>query len=91
MGGIFAEKVNNISHSSMKVLKAISSKWPASAVEVAEELGDNGNAKRLSAKYLYHFKKLHGMELIQLKKAGNTYIAWPTDIEKLRVIHELVR
>ncbi len=22
---------------------------------------------------------------------GNTYVVWPTDIEKLRVIHEMVR
>jgi hypothetical protein len=31
------------------------------------------------------------MGLIDVKKVGNTYIAWPTEIEKLRVIHELLK
>ena len=35
--------------------------------------------------------KLKKLDLIDMKKMGNTYVAWPTDIEKLRVLHEMMR
>lgn len=91
MGGLFTSGNQKIGKSTLNVLEAISSRWPANPTDVALQLGEKGSTKKLSAKYLYHFKKLRDMELIQLKKTGNTYVAWPTDIEKLRVIHELVR
>ena len=84
-------KVEKVSGSTTKVFQIIHSKWPINPLEVAEHLGDNGKVKTLSAKYLYHFKKLAKKELIQMKKVGNTYIAWPAEIEKLRVIHELLK
>jgi hypothetical protein len=84
-------KVEKISDATAKVFRVIHSKWPVNPNEVAEIMGDNGKAKTLSAKYLYHFKKLAKKELIHMKKVGNTYIAWPAEIEKLRVIHELLR
>lgn len=88
----FDGRKHKLSGPTLNVYKAICSKWPANPVEVARELGENGeNIKTLSGKYLYHFRKLHNLELIQLKRIGNTYVAWPTDIEKLRVVHELVR
>jgi hypothetical protein len=31
------------------------------------------------------------LDLIEMKKTGNTYIAWPMDMEKLRVIHEMLK
>lgn len=82
---------HKLSSSTLNVYKEICSQWPANPAEVAESLDDDGKAKTISAKYLYHFRKLKNMELIKMKKVGNTYIAWPMDIEKLRVIHELVR
>jgi hypothetical protein len=69
----------------------VHSRWPINPLEVAQELNDKGNVKTLSAKYLYHFKKLNKSKLIMIKKLGNTYVAWPADIEKLRVIHELIK
>jgi len=66
-------------------------RWPINPLEVAEILGDNGKTKSLSAKYVYHFKKLNKKGLIRLKKMGNTYVAWPVELEKLRTIHELLR
>lgn len=84
-------KVEKISDSTTKVFHIIHSKWPINPLEVAEHLGDKGKDKTLSAKYLYHFKKLAKNELIHMKKIGNTYVAWPVDIEKLRVIHELLK
>jgi len=76
---------------SKSVFKIISSKWPINPLEVAKLLEDEGDVKTLSAKYVYHFKKLHEKRLIRLKKIGNTYIAWPMEIEKLRVIHEMTK
>jgi predicted transcriptional regulator len=89
---LFGEKKHKLSSSTFNVYRAICSRWPTNPVEVARELGDNGeNVKTLSGKYLYHFRKLYNLELIQMKRVGNTYVVWPNDIEKLRVIHELVR
>ncbi len=85
------EKTRKLSGVAVRVFEAVHSKWPINPMEVAEILEDRGKAKSLSAKYVYHFKKLNDKGLIRLKKMGNTYVAWPTDIEKLRVIHELIR
>ena len=60
-------------------------------LDVAKSLGETGNTKTLSSKYLYHFRKLNQVELIETKKTGNTYVAWPMDMEKLRIIHEMLR
>uniref|UniRef100_A0A7C3SR57 ArsR family transcriptional regulator n=1 Tax=Dictyoglomus turgidum TaxID=513050 RepID=A0A7C3SR57_9BACT len=84
-------KVRKISSITAKVFDIIHSRWPTNPLEVASILGDKGKEKTLSAKYLYHFRKLKKMGLIDIKKVGNTYIAWPTEIEKLRVIHELLK
>ena len=91
---IISERVRKekmVSESTLKVFKIICAKWPLNPLEVAKELGENGKSKTLSAKYLYHFRKLKALDLIEMKKLGNTYIAWPIDIEKLRVIHELLK
>lgn len=92
--GIIRERLRRergMGDSTLKVFKLICSRWPLNPLEVAKELGENGKSKTLSAKYLYHFRKLKGLDLIEMKKVGNTYIAWPIDIEKLRVIHELLK
>ncbi|MEM5793674.1 MAG: hypothetical protein QXS48_04655 [Candidatus Aenigmatarchaeota archaeon] len=84
-------RVKKVSQLTAKVFEIIHSRWPTNPLEVAEILGDKGKEKTLSAKYLYHFRKLKEMGLIDMKKVGNTYIAWPTEIEKLRVVHELLK
>jgi hypothetical protein len=73
------------------VLEAICREWPVNPQDVAKSLGENGSNKAMSSKYLYHFRKLKRMELIEMKKTGNTYVAWPMDMEKLRVIHEMLK
>jgi len=84
-------RVEKVSKSTAKVFEVIHSKWPINPLEVAEVLNDNGKVKTLSAKYLYHFKKLNKTGLIRMKKVGNTYIAWPVEVEKFRVIHDLLK
>lgn len=85
------EKEKRLSTSTSRVLDAIKARWPANPLEVADFLNDRGSQKSLSAKYVYHFRKLYKAGLIRMKKMGNTYVAWPNEIEKLRVIKEIVR
>ncbi len=85
------ERVKKLSSSTSRVLEAIKSSWPINPLEVAEILADKGEQKSLSAKYVYHFKKLKKAGLIMMKKVGNTYIAWPIEIEKLRLAHEFLK
>jgi hypothetical protein len=87
----FSEAEPSLSRSSSEVLKIIRERWPVNPLEVAKELGKAGGQKTLSARYLYHFKKLRSLELIHIKKLGNTYIAWPMDVEKIRFMHEMLR
>lgn len=87
-GRVEVEKVSKVTS---KVFKVIHSRWPINPLEVAEHLNEKGKVKTLSAKYLYHFKKLAKKELIHMKKVGNTYIAWPAEIERLRFIQELLK
>jgi hypothetical protein len=85
------EKVKKLSKSTSLVLEALSANWPANPLEVARALQDTGEEKSLSAKYLYHFKKLDKMKMIRMKKVGNTYIAWPTEVERLRVLKDVLK
>lgn len=75
----------------LHVFKIICDKWPTNPLEIAKELGDKGKIKSLSAKYLYHLRKLEKAKLIRMKRIGNTYIAWPIDMEKIRMAHDLLR
>lgn len=84
-------EIGDVSKVTSRVFKVIHSSWPINPLEVAEHLKERGKVKTLSARYLYHFKKLAKKELIHMKKIGNTYIAWPAEIERLRVIHELLK
>lgn len=83
-GFIVNAETRKMSSSTAKVFDIITSRWPVNPVEVADFLGDEGNNKSLSAKYLYHFKKLKNTGLIVMKKVGNTYIAWPRHVETYR-------
>ena len=83
-------KKSNLNKTALNVFDAIHTQWPTNPLEVARELGEKGrNIKSISAKYLYHFKKLRDAEFIHLKRLGNTYVAWPVDIEKIRVLVSL--
>ena len=88
---LFRDEKKEIGEFSLRVLEAIKEKWPTNPLEVAEVFNDKGNVKALSARYLYHFRKLKKLGLIDMKKIGNTYVVWPTDIEKLRVLHEMIK
>jgi len=88
--GLFAP-LPKVGEKSMRVLEAIRHNWPTNPYEVAGRMGERGDLKHLSARLLYHFRRLNDGGYIMMKKIGNTFVVWPADIEKLRIIHELVR
>ena len=75
----------------------IEKNWPVSATEIANRIGifNKGmNEKKRKAaigKIMYHIKKLEGQGKIDTKKIGQTVIIWPSEINKLRVVHELMK
>lgn len=75
----------------------IEKEWPVSVTEIAERLGifkrgmDEKKRKAAIGKIMYHIKKLKDEEKIRTKIIGQTVIIWPVDIEKLRVLHEMLR
>lgn len=87
----FMEKLRN------EIMIVIEKEWPVSVTEIAERLGifKRGMAekKRKAAigKIIYHVKKLKEQEKIRTKKIGQTVIIWPNEVNKLRVLHELIR
>ncbi len=80
-----------------KIIFIIEEKWPVSVTEIAKYLGifkKGMNEKKRKAaigKVIYHVKRLKEMDKIRTKKIGQTVIIWPYDIEKLRVVHEMLR
>lgn len=72
------------------LMEMIEHHWPAHVKELVRNLGlevSNNNIKKIS----YHIKELEKAEKIRTKRIGKALIAWPHDMEKLRVIYELIR
>jgi predicted transcriptional regulator len=79
------------------IIVVIEKNWPVSVTEIAFHLGlfrKGMNEKKRKAaigKIIYHIKKLKEQEKIDTKKIGKTVIIWPHEINKLRVMHELMK
>ena len=72
------------------VLEIIEGTWPTHIKEIVRGLGyetDNSNIKKVS----YHVNELRRQEKVQVKRMGKALVVWPTEIEKLRTIHELLK
>lgn len=73
-----------------KVLELIEHNWPVHVKELVRDIGleiNNSNIKKVS----YHIKELEKLEMVRTKRIGKALIAWPYDMEKLRVIYELIK
>lgn len=85
----------SLNETEKKVLELIHEKWPTSALEIAEHLGENisgrKNQRKASSKYAYYLKKLIDKQLILSKRIGNALIVWPTEAEKLKVIKSILK
>jgi hypothetical protein len=74
-----------------KIFEIISNKWPTYVRDVIEELGwDRENISNVT-KVKYHFDQLAREGRIRVKRIDRALVAWPAEIERLRVVHELVR
>jgi predicted transcriptional regulator len=72
------------------VLEVVEHHWPVHIKELVMALGleiNNTNIKKIS----YHIKELEKIEKVRTKRIGKALIAWPHDMEKLRVIYDLIR
>jgi predicted transcriptional regulator len=80
-----------------KILVIIEKEWPVSATEIAEHLGifkrgmNEKKRKAAIGKIIYHIRKLEESDKIMTKKIGQTVIIWPYDVDKIRVLHELIK
>ncbi len=78
-----------------KILEIISQKWPTHVTEVAKELGiwteDPKKQKGVISKIKYHFDQLAREDLIKVKKIDRALVAWPAEVEKYRLIHEILK
>ncbi len=73
-----------------RVMDITEKRWPVHIKELVRNLGfevNNSNIKKIS----YHVKELEKQERVRTKRIGKALIVWPHDMEKLRVIHELLR
>ncbi len=64
--------------------------WPVHASGICRQLGIEVSVSNIS-KVIYHMKKLDGHGEIRLRKIDRALVAWPAEIERLRVIHELIK
>lgn len=73
-----------------EIMENVERHWPVHVKELVSNLGfevNNSNIKKIS----YHIKELEKAEKVRTKRIGRALIAWPHDMEKLRLIYELVR
>ncbi len=73
-----------------KILKLIEQNWPTHIRELVSDLGHEVNNLNIK-KFAYHVKQLEKEEKIRTKRIGQALVVWPYDMEKLRVIHELLK
>ena len=74
-----------------KIFEIISNKWPTYVRGVIEELGwDRENISNVT-KVKYHFDQLAREGRIRVKRIDRALVAWPADVERLRVIHDFIK
>ena len=77
-------KRSKLRHRALEVLKVINSRWPVTPIEVAKVLEPRRHSKTLYGKYLHNFRRLKKAGLINLKKTGRTYVAWPINTQSMK-------
>ncbi len=73
------------------VLQVIENDWPVSVTHVVEKLNELSGSRFSLQSVKYHFDSLAKNGGIHTKKIGRNLVAWPAEIEKLRMIQELLR
>ena len=73
-----------------EIFRIIHKNWPVNASGICRHLGIDDSVSNIS-KVIYHLRKLNGAGEVHLKKVDRALVAWPNEIEKLRIIHEMIR
>jgi len=79
-----------------EVLATIKRRWPAHVTEVAEEMrlmakhSSPKERKQVIAHLKYHFDQLAREGKIKVKKIGMALVAWPAEMDRMRVIHDIL-
>jgi predicted transcriptional regulator len=74
-----------------KIFEIISTRWPTYVRDVIEELGwDRENISNVT-KVKYHFDQLARERRIMVKRIDRALVAWPADVERLRVVHDFIK
>ncbi|MEK6923794.1 MAG: hypothetical protein AABW54_00965 [Candidatus Micrarchaeota archaeon] len=78
------------------VLDMIKRLWPTHMTEVAQAMGylaanSSGKERKAVLTHLkYHFDQLAREDKINVKKIGQAVVAWPHEMEKMRIIHSML-
>ena len=72
------------------IFNIIHQHWPVHASGICRQLGIEASVSNIS-KVIYHVRKLEKADDVHVKKVDRALVAWPREIERLRVIHELIR
>ena len=83
MAALVGKKLNT------EVYRLIRENWPIHPSDVCRKLNLELNISNIS-KIKYHFDVLRKKNRIITKKIDRALVAWPTDMEKLRVIHDFM-
>ena len=78
------KKLNN------EVYSIIKEDWPVHPSGVCRKLNLELNVSNIS-KIKYHFDVLRKKNKIKTKKIDRALVGWPSDNEKLRIIHDFMK
>jgi hypothetical protein len=73
-----------------QIYEIIAKEWPVHATGVCRQLRIEPNSSNVS-KVKYHFDILRKTGKIRTKKLDRALVAWPVEIERLRVMQELIK
>ena len=74
----------------IEVYNVIRETWPVHPSDVCRKLNLELNISNIS-KIKYHFDILRKKNKIKTKKIDRALVGWPSEIEKLRMIHDLMK
>ncbi len=72
------------------IFDVVQESWPIHVSGICRVLKFEGNISDIS-KVRYHIYKLKTQRLIHTKKIDRALVAWPVEIDRLRIVHELLR
>ena len=73
------------------IYDVVHSEWPTYATEIVEKLGMDTTTKKDLLLIKYHLDQLAKEGRVRVKKIDRAQVAWPADMEKLRVVHEIMK